>query len=530
MGKRILAISVAGFFVAGLLIAPASARQAAIPLAPTVEQDPNRGPVGSLSWRPCRSGFLASQGADCAKLRVPLDYSRPAGKTISLALSRVRNRVKPSGYQGVVLVNPGGPGGEGRPWSTLGSLLPNRVAKTYDWIGFDPRGVGASRPAVRCDRNYFGFNRPNYFPIPTENRNAWFQRTRGYAEDCRKNGKILSHMSTVNSARDMESIRKALGVSKINFYGFSYGTYLGQTYSTLFPQRVRRQVFDSNVNPRRAFYAANLDQDVGFQKVFELWFDWIAKYESLYQLGATGAEVNKTFTETQTQLETAPAGGKIGPAEWIDIFLSVGYSTSTWEDLATAFSQYVRRGRSQPLIQAYRDSGTFGDDNGYAVYNSVQCTDAPWPRKWSIWATDNWATYSVAPLMTWANAWYNYPCRYWPAKPNKRFTIKGKRVPPILLVSGTLDAPTPYSGSLTVRNIFQRSRLLAIEGEAGHAVSLEGNRCVEKTVSKYLADGTLPSRKSGKTADATCAAAPLPDPIFGFQQESRQLPLPRPPR
>ncbi len=531
MGKRILAYGAVSVIAAGLLLpTTATAQSHAAPQSPAVELDRDRtSGNSSLSWRPCRSGFLASQGADCAKLRVPLDYQRPEGKQITIALSRVRNRVKPSAYQGVMLVNPGGPGGEGRVWSTLGSFLPNRVAKTYDWIGFDPRGVGASRPALRCDRNYFGFNRPDYLPIPVENRDAWFKRTSNYARDCKKkNGKLLSHMTTVDSARDMDSIRQALGVSKINFYGFSYGTYLGQTYSTLFPQRVRRQVFDSNVNPRRAFYDANLDQDLGFQKAFELWFDWIAKYQSLYQLGATGAEVNDTFVRTQAQLASSPAGGKIGPSEWIDIFLGVGYNTSNWEDLATAFSEYVRNGRAQPLIQAYRESGTYNDDNSYAVYTGVQCSDAPWPRKWSTWANDNWATFEVAPLMTWANAWFNYPCRYWPTKATKRFKVRDKGVPPVLLVSGTLDAPTPYVGSEVVRQIFKRSRLLAIEGEVSHAVSVDGNRCVEKVVSRYLIGGRLPKRKNRKGADASCPAAPLPDPLFDLQANNqRELRVPQ---
>jgi pimeloyl-ACP methyl ester carboxylesterase len=521
---RLLVLLSTAAVSAGLLVPTAAAAQATS--AGGSQFTPSQQPVQAkdadgrggdrIRWKRCRSGDLAAYGAQCAMVKVPLNHDRPRGKQIKLAVSRVSSSVSEQRYQGVMLVNPGGPGGSGLPWSTLGTWLPNRVAAEYDWIGFDPRGVGRSRPALKCDRDYFGFNRPNYFPEPVANRDAWLSRTNGYANDCRKNGKILKYMTTVDSAKDMEVLRRALGVKRINFFGFSYGTYLGQVYSTLYPDRVRRQVFDSNVNPQRVFYQANLDQDVAFQRVFQEWFDWIAKYNTTYQLGATGEEVARRFTEAQEQLAVTPADGKIGPSEWIDIFTPVGYSTGTWPSLAESFSRYVRLDQSRQLINEYRSSGQFRDDNGYAAYLAVQCTDAPWPTDWDTWAADNWATYAKAPLLTWPNAWFNYPCVYWPAPANQPTEVNGRRVPPVLLISGTLDAPTPYSGSLEVRSEFPKARLLAIAGETGHATSLDNNRCVRKYLVGYLDTGKLPKRKSGRQADATCEAAPLPKPEFGI--------------
>ena len=521
MNVRLLVLMSTAAVSAGLLVPTATAANAngsqLTPFTQSAKPTDADGRGGDrIKWKRCRSGELAAYGAQCAMVKVPLNHDRPRGKQIKLAVSRVSSSVSEQRYQGVVLVNPGGPGGSGLPWSTLGTWLPNRVSAEYDWVGFDPRGVGRSRPSLNCDRDYFGFNRPNYFPEPVANRDAWLARTKNYAKDCRKNGKILKHMTTVDSAKDMEVLRRALGVKKINFYGFSYGTYLGQVYSTLYPDRVRRQVFDSNVNPQRVFYQANLDQDIAFQRVFDEWFDWIAKYDTTYQLGSTGAAVSRRFTEAQAQLAVTPADGKIGPSEWIDIFTPVGYSTSTWPYLAESFSRYVRLNQSRQLINEYRSSGQFGDDNGYAVYLAVQCTDAPWPTDWDTWAADNWATYAKAPLLTWPNAWFNYPCVYWPAPATQPTQVTGKRVAPVLLISGTLDAPTPYSGSLQVRAKFPKSRLVAIAGETGHATSLDDNRCVRKYLVDYLATGALPKRKSGKKADATCQAAPLPKPEFGI--------------
>src|SRR5439155_22851876 len=136
-------------------------------------------------------------------------------------------------YQGIMLVNPGGPGGSGLVLSILGNFVPNHAGDYYDWIGFDPRGVGSSRPAISCMPDYFHGNRPYYVPVSQFLMREWTTRAAKYAAACaRKNGALLDHMTTADNARDMDSIRTALGASQINYYGFSYGTYLGQVYAT----------------------------------------------------------------------------------------------------------------------------------------------------------------------------------------------------------------------------------------------------------------------------------------------------------
>jgi hypothetical protein len=281
---------------------------------------------------------------------------------------------------------------------------------------------------------------------------------------------------------------------------------------------MRRQVLDSNVNPKRVFYEANLDQDKAFQTVFERWFAWIADYDSTYQLGKTKGEVYRQFTDTQDQLAVQPAGGKIGPDEWIDLFQSAAYGTWSWVDLAHLFSRFVRTGAYKPLVREYKDAVDYGNDNSFAVYNAVQCTDAPWPTKWSTWRNDNWKTYKKAPLMTWPNAWFNAPCLYWPAQPRARFDVNGSKAPKTLLIGGSLDAATPIQGSHKVRRLFPASRLVEIKGEVGHATSLDGNACVSNVLNKYLSTGELPKRKKGNGPDVWCKAAPLPQP--GLRQQS----------
>ena len=483
----------------------ASVQAAAVPAGPAAPG------ASSITWGPCADVSLQQANAECGFLSVPLDHSRPGSGTIKLALSRVRHTSPASAYQGVMLVNPGGPGASGLNLALLGADVPQHAGDTYDWIGFDPRGVGSSKPALTCIAGYFKGNRPAYVPATDALLAAWRSRAASYAKACdTKAATLLPHLKTVDSARDMDAIRAALGAPKLSFYGFSYGTYLGQVYATLFPSRVRRMVLDSNVDPRDVWYHANLSQDTAFELVMGAWFAWLAKYSSDYQLGTTADEVRQRFFEEETALQGHPAKGVLGPDEWDDAFVVAGYAQSTWPGLATAFANWVHHRDATQVIAAYEDTDTPGNDNGYAIYSAVQCTDTPWPTTWSTWAADSWRLNRSAPFLTWANTWYNAPCLTWPAKPGTPVTVRGGNTS-ALLVDETLDAATPYEGSIEVRQRFPRSSLIAEPGGTTHAGSLRGNACVDDKIAAYLATGVLPVRRAGVQADAECA--PLPQPV-----------------
>ncbi|WP_020672025.1 alpha/beta hydrolase [Amycolatopsis nigrescens] len=490
---------VVGALAGGLLLAPAGSPA-------TAAQGFSPAPI---AWGACQSDRLKKAGAECGFLEVPMDYREPDGPRVSLAVSRVRHKTPNS--QGVMLVNPGGPGGSGLGLSVLGGAVPGGAGNAYDWIGFDPRGVGSSKPALSCDGNYFGYDRPEYVPSTPELERAWLTRSENYAKACEKNGPLLEHLKTTDVARDMESLREALGERQINYYGFSYGTYLGQVYGTMFPDRVRRMVLDSNVDARKVWYQANLDQDVAFDRNIKIFFDWVAQYDGVYHLGDSGATVEKLFYSEQKKLAETPAGGVFGPDEWTDVFLQAGYYRDTWKDIAGAFAGWVHGGDWQTLKAMFEDSNPPGDDNGFAVYNGVQCTDVQWPPSWQQWRFDNWTTHFRAPFNTWGNAWFNAPCRYWPAKAGKPVEVDGRKVAGALLIGETLDAATPFEGSLETRRRFPKASLIAEPGGATHADSLAGNACVDDQIAAYLADGKLPPRKPGDRADTECA--PLPDPV-----------------
>lgn len=503
-----LGLTAAAVTTTGASAAPASTSTSATTAAASYTPPP-------LTWGPCASPTLQHFGAECTMLTVPLDYANPQATKIQLAVSRINHHSAPSAYQGVMLTNPGGPGGSGLTLSVLGGFVPKGAGRYYDWIGFDPRGVGSSVPALTCDGSYFGFDRPDYVPSNPSIERQWFTKTATYSRACATaGGLLLDHVKTTDTIGDMESIRTALGQKQLNFYGFSYGTYLGQVYATLHPDRVRRFVLDSNVDPRGVWYQANLAQDVAFDNVMPAFWGWIAQHNDVYHLGTDAVAIGKKYYAILAQLRKAPAdAGKIGPAEWTDAFLGAGYYVYGWATTASAFSAVVNQGNWAPIEAAYISANGPtgpGADNNYAMYLATQCTDARWPKDWTRWATDNWTLYGTHPFETWANAWYNAPCRTWGGTSSTPVTVADHGSPAMLLIDETRDAATPYEGSLYVRSVFTGSVLIEGVGGTTHAGSLSGVACTDNKIADYLATGALPARVPGNRSDAQCSPVPPP--------------------
>ena len=464
--------------------------------------------------------LLQTYGAQCGYVTVPLNYAKPSGQKIELAISRVLHMTTSAAdYKGIMLVNPGGPGGSGLVYSVLPQIfgMPNNAGDGYDWIGWDPRGVGNSVPSLSCDASFFAGDRPPYRPTTATIMDQWVARSKQYAQACTNadGAALFNHVKTVDSVKDMESIRLALGKSKINFYGFSYGTYLGSVYMTLHPNRVGRFVLDSTVDPRDVFFQSNRQQDIAFQKTFDAYFTWLAKYASVYNVGATHDAVRDQFLNIVTELDQHPANGFLGGDELLDVFTSAGYYVYGWEDIAPAYSTFVHTGNAHDLIQMYKGANptTPGGDNGFAMYLATQCTDAGWPQSQARLNKNNWKLDATYNYFTWANAWFNGPCPYWHYAHSQPVQVSGSNVDvPILMIDETFDAATPYEGSLYVRSIFPTASL--IEGKDGttHAGSLSGVACTDDAIANYLLTGHVPARKSGNQSDKVCPPVPQPDP------------------
>jgi pimeloyl-ACP methyl ester carboxylesterase len=454
----------------------------------------------------------------CASLQVPLDYSRPSGTKITLALSEVPATAPASQRQGALLVNPGGPGGSGLSLASfVAEGLDPSVAAKYDIIGFDTRGVGSSVPSLHCDPSFFSRARPDYIPSSAAAEQSSIDRAKTYAADCEKKyGWMLPYMTTQNIARDMDSIRAALGQPKISYFAYSYGTYIGEVYATLFPQRVHRMVLDSTVDPRGVWWADNIQQDYAFEGRMKAFFAWMAKYDGVYHLGATPAAVSDNWYKARAELEAhpvpGPSGPLIGPDEYDDTFLVGGYDNGYWPGLAAALSSYLSKHSTSQLVAQYDEEGT-QNENEFAVYNAVECGDVNWPRNWATWNSATKQVYATAPFEAWDNAWFNAACAFWPVKgPAKPLQIKGTGLPGILMLQGTLDAATPYPGALAAHKLLPSSRMVVVEGGGNHGQSLADppNTCVNGYLDRYLGSGALPSGPD--PVNATCPALPDPTP------------------
>ncbi|MFG2550127.1 alpha/beta hydrolase [Streptomyces sp. NPDC048581] len=503
MRKRAAVLCGAAALMAGTVTAvPAEAR------APHTAGTAHAAP---LTWKKC--GTKTYPTLQCASLEVPLDHARPQGRQITLALSRVPHTAKK--YQGPLLVNPGGPGGSGLTLAGfVAAALPKAVATQYDVIGFDPRGVGKSKPALDCRPGHFEAVRPDSVPRTESIERANLQRAESFARACgEKYADVLPYMNTIAAVHDMDRIRTALGAKQINYFGYSYGTYLGAVYAKLFPERVRRAALDSVVDPTGVWYEANIAQDHAFNDRHRAFMAWVAKYDARYKLGSDPSKIEAKWYAMRAALARKPADGKVGASELEDTFIPGGYYNGYWPYLAEAFAAYVNDKDADPLIEAYENFGASdsSDDNSYSIYTSVQCRDAAWSRDWDQWRADNWAVYEKAPFMTWSNAWYNAPCAFWPTASLPSVNIDNGKLPPILLFQATEDAATPYEGGVTVHRKLARSSLVVERGGGNHAITLSGNACLDKHLVAYLTDGTVP-RGAGE-ADAVCEAQPDPKPL-----------------
>ncbi|WP_171055484.1 MULTISPECIES: alpha/beta hydrolase [unclassified Nonomuraea] len=517
MNRVVRIIAGTAVLVAGTVSADGTAVAGAARSAPAV--------VAAVAWGPCPQapGKPAPAELECATVRVPLDYREPRGHQIKVAINRIKAKTsRDADHLGTLLVNPGGPGASGRNLTSyVARNLPGDLRDRYDIVGFDPRGVGASEPAMRCvdPAAYYKAPRPDAVPRGRAEERVLLSRAAAYANACGNRWAwLLPHLTTENSARDMDTIRAALGEQKISYLGYSYGTYLGAVYATLFPQRVKRLVLDSVVDPTTVWYESNLRQNGAFERRHRLFLGWAAEHNSVYRLGATTRQTLFAYYAMRDRLRERPAGGIVGPSELDDTFTITGYSDKVWPAFAAAWSAYVRKGEVQGLVDLYNKHGKVdaADENSYAVYLGVQCRDARWPRDWDKWRADMTRSHRSAPFLTWPNAWYNAPCAFWPVRGGEPVNVRGSaKLPPILILQSRDDAATPYRGALTMHRLFPRSRLVVEQG-GNHGVSLGGNQCVDGHLSAYLSDGSLPAR------DAGCRALPEPSASARMAAESRE--------
>ncbi|MEU3774549.1 alpha/beta hydrolase [Streptomyces sp. NPDC032472] len=525
---------ITGALAAGLLLAPPAAAATAsgtgsVPEAIGAQLAAARAARTGIEWKDCPADWGFAAPIQCGWVKVPLDYAKPFGKTIDIAVDRAVSTGTKEERQGALLYNPGGPGGSGMRFprrSTTKSPLWVNTSKAYDFVGFDPRGVGHSAPISCIDPQAF-VKAPKADPVPDTEADKSAQRKLAaeYADGCKeRSGEMLPYMTTPNIARDLDVIRAALGEKKLNYLGVSYGTYLGGVYATLFPTHVRRMIVDSVVNPAQdnIWYEANLEQDVAFQMRWNDWQDWVAKNDASFHLGDTRAKVEAKWQQLRAQAKAKPLGGVAGPAELINFFQGAPYYDSSWVPVAQAFSAWAA-GDEKPLVDAIAPDmsdiqGNIASENSNAVYTAVECADAKWPTSWTKWDRDNSALHQKYPFLTWSNAWMNLPCATWKSKQSKPIAVGAKYgLPPVLIVQSERDAATPYKGGVELHRRLAGSRLITEQNAGSHGVTSLVNPCINTRVDDYLLHGKVDAKDvvcgphAAPVAPAPAAAKALAD-------------------
>ncbi|MGG7569814.1 alpha/beta hydrolase [Streptomyces sirii] len=525
--RRKAAFGAAGTLVTGALLTgaiaatPASAGEhpkTKTAEARGVETAAARAAKKGIDWQDCPADWGLKSPVQCGYVTVPVDYARPNGRTIKIAVDRAVSTGGKEERQGSLLYNPGGPGGSGMKFPTritTKNPLWAKTAKAYDFVGFDPRGVGHSA-AISCMDPQEFVKAPKADPVPDSEADKRAQRklAKEYAQGCaERSGDLLPYMTTANTARDLDVVRAALGEKKLNYLGVSYGTYLGAVYATLFPDHVRRMLVDSVVDPSRekVWYQANLDQDLAFETRWGDWKKWVAKNDAAYHIGDTPEKVQAAWEKLRATAKKNPIGGVVGPAELTGFFQNAPYYDSMWTSVAEVWSAYLA-GDSKPLVENagpnLKDTaGNIASENGNAVYTAVECTDTKWPTSWRKWDRDNTRIHQQAPFMTWSNAWMNLPCATWPVKQQRPVEVAtGKGLPSVLIVQSERDAATPYGGAVELHKRFAGSRLITEKNAGSHGVTGQVNPCINDRVDAYFLEGKTDAE------DVTCAPHATPKP------------------
>lgn len=517
MRRKLLCAATAAAVIA-VLAPPAPASSATALSSATAASATAGDRTSTLAWGACPPAppdVERHPRQECATLRVPLDYRHPSGRQIDVAVSRIP-AADPALRRGILLSNPGGPGGPGLDLpSQLAPLLPAPVLDRYDLIGFDPRGIAYSTP-VSCQ--FDPATPPDLFiPFPAPDgsiaRNVAFARQA--ARRCAEaSGDLLPHISTANTARDMDRIRAALGERKLSYLGYSYGTYLGAVYATLFPGRTDRIILDSAVDPDRAWYRQWRAFSIGFATRLPDFTAWAAERDAVYGLGATRAAVHRTYVATAARLDQKPVDvPELGLTVDGNVFrlltFALLYSDFTFPPLAEVW-QVLQPAAGAPAAVARAlaaaTAGTVPPDNYNAAQYSVVCADAAWPRDTAVYARNVARDRRLFPDTAGfpANIW---PCAFWryqPVEPPVKVTGHGPRN--VLILQNLRDPATPWITALGMRqSLGQRAAMVSVD-QGGHGVYLQTLApCASDIATAFLVSGVLPA------VDRLCPGQSPPD-------------------
>ncbi|MGW8528395.1 MULTISPECIES: alpha/beta hydrolase [Nocardiopsidaceae] len=491
---------------------------------PAAADEQGTEPAGRVEWGACPEEVAAeAPGMECGLVPVPLDHSDPGGAQIEIMVSRLASQ-NPDERRGVLMFNPGGPGGSGltMPADLVSRGLPAEVADSYDLIGMDTRGVGYSAP-ISCgftdEQDYRGAIPP--YAVDDAAVVDQAAAAEAVAAQCADNDRDdrLRHVSTANMARDLDLIREALGEPKTSFYGASYGTALGAAYASMFPERSDRIVLDSNIGDTHLDHEGMRRYGLGAEETFPDFARWAAERHDEYGLGESEEEVRQTYFALAGRLDETPADTAGGPVDgslfrlstFVGLYSELSYpvTAQAWQELLASDPAAAGElpdgtpdtGGAPPGARPATDAGLSPYDNSWSVFLAVTCNDVEWPEDVDTYRRSVAEDRERYPLFGAASA-NAMPCASWSSGPSEPpVEVLDEGPSNVLIVQNRRDPVTPHLGGVLLDEKFgQRSRLVSVDG-SGHGVYVNGdNACAQDVTTAFLVGGDLPEQ------DTSCPA------------------------
>ncbi len=442
-----------------------------------------------VDWQSCGTG------EQCANVWVPLDYKNPGGSAITLALKK-----KPATgtRQGSLFINPGGPGASGVDYVDQ-IQLGSDVTSAFDVVGFDPRGVGKSTP-IDClsDSELDTYVASDPTPDDQSEIQQMVDLWKAMTDGCRgRSGPLMDHMSTVEVAKDLDVLRALVGDDKLNYFGASYGTYIGATYAAEYPLKVGRMVLDGAVDPGQSPKNGELSQAKGFEGALDAYLKNCVQQGCPF--GSTVGAAKQKIQNFLTSIDSTPLdvnGRKLTEGEaFLGIILPL-YNKDYWSYETSALRSALAGDGSQMLYFAdqYTDrqpDGTYSD-NAMEAQSAVNCLDHPESESLAQIEAGRSQFLKASPTFGPAAMWWPYACSNWPAKaefPQPDFHAKGAA--PIVVVGTTRDPATPYQQAVDLSKMLDSGVLLSRNGD-GHTAYGMGNSCIDTTIDNYLVNDAVP--------------------------------------
>ncbi|MFD6533895.1 alpha/beta hydrolase [Streptomyces sp. NPDC060184] len=455
----------------------------------------------ALEWRPCTGG---PAGQECADLPVPLDYARPDGPALTLAVSRLRTD-RPGARRGTLMVIPGGPGSSGvQRLTQKGAALREATEGRYDLVSLDPRGVGGSTKAgcglAEDDRMLTALRS---WPAADGSIDENLARSRRTAEACARNGgEVLRSFTSANQVRDLDRFRQALGERKVSAWGVSYGTYIGAQYAQAHPGRVDRLVLDSSGDPDPARvergWLANMARGAADRfPDFAAWASDPAREADGLRLAERPEDVGPLLLDLAARLDRTPGESSVPGAPLTGNGLRQTLQNALYSDSAFAgFAALVRSVEDPAAVPVLPPELVHPlPDQDAALMVSVICNDVRWPADTGAYREEVAADRERYPLTAGMPANIT-PCSFWQNPPaDEPATLTDDGPSNVLMIQSLRDPATPYSGALKMRAALgAKARLVTVE-HGGHGMYLgNGNACGDRTVNTFLTTGRRPAR------------------------------------